>query len=191
MNATLEKRNCTHNAAQRSMGRTMASIERVESVANPSERFVLPWDLSEWVDKPTLLRGIVEDVDSLEWQNPAVAEYLRQRPESQPKMMLQLLTHAYALGVFGSSEVEALFFGDKTFAALGWTRPPKLKAIGRFRRENRGLLKWLLLQALNRVVREKNNLGTRLLPGLQRFLLDNAVQRLDLARQVDQSAAND
>jgi hypothetical protein len=173
------------------MVRTMASIEQVESVANRSERFVIPWDLSEWVDKPTLLRRIVEDVDSLDWGNPAVAEYLQQRPEFQPKMMLQLLTYAYAVGVLDASEVEALFFGDKTFAALGWARPPKVKVIGRFRRENRGLLKWSLLQALNRIVREKYSLGTRLLPGLQRFLLDNAVQRLDLARQVDQSAAED
>ncbi|MBN2508118.1 MAG: hypothetical protein JXQ71_15640 [Verrucomicrobia bacterium] len=191
MNATLEKRHCSQHATRRTLGRKMASTEQHEGAANASPRFVLPWDLSEWADKAVLLRGVVADIDSLDWQHPAVTEYLRARPEFQPKMMLQLLTYAYSLGVFGADDVEALFLGHKSFAALGWDRPPRVKAIGRFRRENRGLLKWSLLQTLNRVVRARYDLGTRLLPGLQWFLVDNAVQRLDLARQVDQSSAED
>ncbi len=153
-------------------------------------RIDIPWDLGEWVDKSTLVRWIVEDIETLDWENPELKELLQRRLNYQPRMLLQLLTYAYATGAFGADEVELAFY-DKAFGPLGWNKPPNLRAIQRFRRENRGLIKWTLVQLLRRAVRSKIELGDRLLPGLQRCLVQNAVERLDLARYVDLAAAED
>ena len=53
-----------------------------------------------------------------------------------------------------------------------------------FRRDCRGLLKWALVQLFKRALRAR--LGDFMLPaGLKRRLVDAAVMRLDLARQMD------
>jgi len=148
-------------------------------------------DLSEWEDHAVLLEWVVAEIDSLDWNNPQLLAYLRRRPTIQPKMLLQLLTYCYAIGDFGSDEIEQAFYGDKAFRILGWNQPPKIKAIGRFRRDNRGLLKWALVQVLKRAVRKKFDLGHRLLPGLNRCLLQNAIERIDLSRLIDRAAAED
>lgn len=178
------------------MPRSMATRESLEpaapeSPAPRSERFVVPWDLSEWVDRAELLRWTVEHVDTLDWANPGIARYLAAHPEARPKMMLQLITYAYATGSFSSPEVAALFYDDRPFGTLGWDKPPKPRSVAKFRRENRGLLKWALLQVLLSTVRSRFELPDRPMPGLRRLLEHNAVERVDLARHLDRSAAED
>jgi transposase len=150
------------------------------------DRLNIPWDLGEWVDRSTLLRWIIADVDTLDWDNAELEEFLRLHPEYQPKMLLQLLTYAYATSVFESGEVETVFFEDEGFRSLGWKKPPTGKSISRFRRENRGLFKWTIFQVLQRAIRTRFDLGDRLLPaGLKRYLVEHAIKRIDLARHMD------
>ncbi len=153
------------------------------------DRLDIPWDLSEWVDKPTLLQWIVEDIDTLDWDNTDLVEYLRQHPDYQPKMLLQLLTYAYSTGAFGAQDVELIFYEDKDFQTLGWDRSLTVKSISRFRRENRGLFKWTIYQVLQKAIRRQFDLGDRLFPaGLKRYLVEKATERLDLARLTESEA---
>ena len=119
------------------------------------ERFELPWDFSVWVDPTTLLAGIVAEVDSLDWSNPALREVLRANPAFQPRYLLVLITYAYAIGVFESEEVALLPLRDNAFQARFPREEASSKAITRFRRDHRGLLKWTLSQCFKRVVRER------------------------------------
>jgi len=65
--------------------------------------------------------------------------------------------------------------------------PSSDKALIRFRRENRGLLKWSLTQLFKRAL--KARLGELRLPaGLKGRLLDAAVTRLGMARQMDRGS---
>lgn len=151
----------------------------------------LPLDLSEWVPADVLLQWTVQEIEALDWTNPQLTAYLGQRPAAHPKMFLQLLTYAYARGALGAGEIERVFYRDPLFRALGWNQTLRPKAISRFRRENRGLLKWSLGQVIQRAVRQQLEGGTRLLPGFQRSAERDAILRLDLARHLEHSAAED
>jgi hypothetical protein len=153
------------------------------------ERFELPWDFSVWTDAPSLLAGIIAEVDSLDWDNPALQEILRANPTFQPRYLLVLITYAYAIGVFESEEVALLPLHDNAVQARFPREEASFKAITRFRRDHRGLLKWTLSQCFKRVLRERFQLGNTPIPvGVRRALVEAASSRLDLARHVDRSS---
>jgi hypothetical protein len=153
------------------------------------DRLEIPWDVSEWVDRATLQQWIREDLDTLDWDNPELVAHLRKYPAYRPKMMLRLLTYAYATACFASEEILEGCSSDPWMRALTEEGPPQLKDIHRFRRENRGLFKWTLVQLLNRLIRCKFKVGSQRFPaGLKRYLVIQATERLDLARHMDRSA---
>ncbi len=151
----------------------------------PSDELALPWDLTEWFDAALLRQWITEAVETLNWSNPELVEYLRAHPAYQPKILLCLLTYAYATGVYDSGEIVRRCERDAAFREICGSHPPDdANSLSRFRRENRGLLKWSLVQLFKRAI--KARLGDFFLPaGLKRRLLDAAVSRLDLGRQMD------
>lgn len=162
----------------------MADIDRDAR----EQRLELPLDLSEWCHKETLLAWIEQEVEALDWKNTELVNYLNAHPSYHPKSLLCLLTLGYATGNFESEEIVRLCFADETFRSLcpgAFPSPPEL---GRFRRENRGLLRWLLTEILKRALRSKFELGDGLLPaGLKAFLIETATVRLDIARHVDRA----
>ncbi len=177
-----------HGTIGRSRNRIVRKTVNTEHAedSEPNDYLDIPSDLGQWVDKPTLLRWLVEDIDTLDWGNAELVEFLRQHPDYQPKMLLQLLAYAYATGTFESGQVELVYHQDKVFCDLGWQKPPTVRSIRLFRRENRGLFKWALYQVLQRLIRTRFGLGDRLMPaGLKRYLIDNAIERIDLARCLD------
>jgi hypothetical protein len=150
-----------------------------------SDELTVPWDLRQWFDAATLRGWIDEEIGTLDWDNPQVVEYLRQRPGFQPRVLLRLLTYAYATAVFESDDIARRAGADPDYTAIagsGWRMEGP--GLTRFRRENRGLLKWTLVQLLKRALRAR--LGEFMLPaGLKRRLVDAAVTRIDLGRQMD------
>ena len=145
----------------------------------------LPWNLQEW-STSGVLRGWVEaEIGTLAWDSPELAQFLRQRPRYEPRKLLCLLTYAYASAVFESEEIQQRCLTDpdcRVMAGPGWQ--PDAGEITRFRRENRGLLKWALLQVFKRALRA--HLGDFMLPaGLKGRLVAAAAVRLDFARQMD------
>src|SRR5436190_8066841 len=125
---------------------------------NP-EKFNLPWDLTEWLDRAKLCSGILEDINSLDWSNQELVEFLRANPNYRAQFLLTLLTYAYVMGVCESEEVADLCFHDEEVKKLLSGPPPSATAITRFRRENRGLLKWSVALTFKRAVREHFELG--------------------------------
>ncbi|MEK7674991.1 MAG: transposase [Verrucomicrobiota bacterium] len=154
--------------------------------AIPSQdEWAFPWNLSEWFGPAELCRWIIEEVETLDWSNPEVVEFLRTHPSYQPKMWLCLMTYAYATAIYESEEIVRRCYSEETFRLLCGGRPPENATwIRRFRRENRGLLKWCLIRLFRRAM--KTRLEEPFLPaGLKRRLLDAALMRLNVARQID------
>jgi hypothetical protein len=158
------------------------------NIAEPTGKLSVPWDVTEWLDKPSLLARITEDIDSLDWKNPELIEFLRKNPGFQARFLLILITYAYAMGICESEEVAEVYYGDAELRRRLPDQPPSPKAITRFRRENRGLLKWSITQAIKHALRSRFELGEATLPpGLRRMLSDAAATRIDLGRHLDRS----
>jgi transposase len=154
-----------------------------------TERFTVPWDLSDWADKDELLTWIDQNIAELDWANVELTEMLQTNPRFQPRFFLTLLTYAYALGICESEEIASLYYRDVNLRRLFSGQEPAASDLSKFRRENRGLLKWSLTELFKQIVRRKFELGQALMPaGLRRYLLDVATARLDIARNMDRSA---
>jgi hypothetical protein len=154
-----------------------------------TDRIGFPWDLTEWVRDDTLAEWIRTEIQSLDWDNPLLGEYLRTHPNSHPRLLLTLLLHAYATGIYASEDIVEQCYSNPVFRSICGSEPPTSAVIVNFRRENRGLLKWGLQQILKRALREKYSLGDGPLPpGLRPHVVDAALTRLDLARHLDRSA---
>ena len=153
-----------------------------------SAKPAFPWDLTDWVEKQEMLSWIVEDVDSLDWSNPELLDFLRANPAFQPRFLLVLLSFAYALGVCESGDVAELYFREPGLKRMFPDQAPSPSMITRFRRDHRGLVKWCLAQSFKRAVRIRFALGDGVVPaGLRRLATDVAGARVDLSRHLDRS----
>ena len=163
-------------------------LEAKPEVGEQPRKFSVPWDISEWLDKLRLLAGVSEDIDGLDWDNPELVAFLRANPDFQLRLLLVVVTYAYAMGICESEEVVELYYRDEALKLRFPTPPPSARAITRFRRENRGLLKWSVAQALKRAVRSHFELEDVPLPaGLKKALIDSAGARIDVGRHLDRS----
>ena len=150
----------------------------------------LPWDLTEWIGKPRLVGWVDAEIARLNWDNPELKAHLMTHPEFQPRRLLNLLTTAYLVAVFESEDIIERCYSDPVFRAIcGSAAVPQRQTLGRFRRDNRGLLRWLLEQVLTRAMRSHFDAETGRLPaGLKRYFHENATERLELARHMDRAA---
>lgn len=148
-------------------------------------RFALPWDLSEWLDRAELCRWAVEEVGRLAWDQPELVTYLQERPTYRPRPLLALVCYAYSIGVFEDGEVADLPLADTAVRASTEEYVPSKREVGAFRRANRGLIKWVLVELFRRILRERFQLGGTVLPaGLKGYLVRAASARLNLARMM-------
>lgn len=165
-----------------------ASMNTGTGNGKAAEKLNVPWDVAEWLDKSSLLSRIIEDIDSLDWKNPELERFLRANPNFQPRFLLILLTYAYARGICESDEVVELHYRDTELKQRLPGQPPSAKAVTRFRREHRGLLKWSIAQALKHALRVRFELQDATLPpGLRKLLNDTAAMRIDVGRHLDRS----
>ena len=178
---------CIDNKAESQWRETEDNMRTQEPPSSGSEEtFSLPINLTEWVDASKLLDWVEEDVEQFDWQNPELVDYLKRNSGYRPKGMLCLLTYAYATQILSADEIVNRCYSDTVFRLICENKAPTVAEVRRFRRENRSLLKGMLLPLFIRVVKAKFDLGDILLPaGLKRYLMDNAVERLDTARHMD------
>ena len=170
----------------------MSMVTESMDPTKAAERFSVPWDLSTWSERERLLEVLLAEIDSLDWANPELQQLLRANPAFQPRFLLALLSFAYATGTCESEDLVALYHHDPLLQARLPAQAPTTQGITRFRRENRGLVKWCLSQLFKRVVRDKYGMGDQLLPaGLRRQLDNAAITRLDMARHCDRAAAGE
>ena len=150
----------------------------------------LPWDLTEWVDHSALRAWVEEEVGRLNWDNPELVSLLKAQPVYHPRMMLTLLCYAYLTSVFESEDVLSACYADPVLHGICGRLPiPRAAAIGRFRRDNRGLLRWLLQQVISRAVQRRFDMAGVAIPaGVKRLIHTNATERLELSRHMDRAA---
>jgi len=150
----------------------------------------IPLNLVEWSDSETLAAWASQEVNTLDWANPTLREYLQKHPDFRPKELLCLLIFAYATSLLESDEiVDALRRQDPGLRHFWKGPPPTAREIGKFRKDNRALLKWGLVQILKRALEQKLQLGEIRLPaGVRQALVLAATERLDLARHMDRAA---
>ena len=164
----------------------MMNMTTEHKMVDLEARFSLPLDVREWVGECRLLEWVEEEVDRLEWDSAEVLQYLEKHPEYRPRMMLCLLTYAYITQVLGADEIVRRCYSDTVFRLICENGAPTADAVSRFRREHRALLKSLLARVLLRALSERHELGREMLPaGLKRYLVNNAIERLDIARHMD------
>ena len=119
------------------------------------DRLRIPLDLSEWVNREVLLAWVREEIEAMDWGNPELVKYLQAHPDFRPKNLLTLLSYAYATGVLESEEIIAALRQRPEFKELRVDAEPRAREMERFRRENRGLLKYVLVQILKRALQRK------------------------------------
>jgi len=151
----------------------------------------IPLDLGEWVDREVLRAWVREEIEALDWGNPGLETYLQLHRGFRPKDLLRLLIYAYASGVLESEEIISALKSNDDFKEL-WAEPwPVAKELERFRRQNRALLRWALVQIIKRAVQSKWQLADiRFLAGpagAGAVLTEAATERLDLARHMDRA----
>lgn len=153
------------------------------------ESLRIPLDLAKWIEPPLLKKWVEEAVETLDWANPELKKYLDKHPDFQPRALLCLLIYAYATAILESEEIVAAIPGNSELRKL-WRGPaPTTKELGRFRKENRALIKWGIVELLKRALQEKLQLGYLRLPsGLRQALVESAAERLDFARHMDRAA---
>ncbi len=152
------------------------------------EELSIPLDLSAWTPTSQLRDWIMSDVATLNWTNPELLELLRKHPDFEPKALLNTMTFAYATGIFGAEEIARHCSEDPDFRGVRPKLPPISEELIRFRKENRGVLKWCLAKVVTRSLIsefiERDDITT-LPPGLRRFVVENVIERLDIARHMD------
>jgi len=162
------------------------TIQRTEG---RSDQLGLPWDISELAPRQLLLQYIDELLGTIEWDNPNVVAFEQKHPDFRPRMFLRLSTFAYLIGVFSSEDVVEGCYQDDVLRSICEGDPPTARAVMAFRRENRGLLQWLLVEVFKHAIKHHLNMGDFLLtPGLKRYLADSAMARIDIARHMDRGA---
>ena len=116
---------CIDNKAESQWRETEDNMRTQEPPSSGSEEtFSLPINLTEWVYASKLLDWVEEDVEQFDWKNPEVVDYLKRNSGYRPKVMLCLLTYAYATQVFSSDEIVNRCYSDTVFRLLSENKAP-------------------------------------------------------------------
>ena len=105
---------------------------------NPKQGRLLPADLEEWLPEGHLAHHVDDIVDSLDL-GALYAPYQgdgRRNSPFEPRMMLKVLVHAYATGVFPSRRIARRLEEDVAFRMLAADNFPSRGTICEFRRRH-------------------------------------------------------
>jgi len=171
-----------------------AIVEQIEHNTNFSlgrkkpEGFSVPWDLSEWIDTSLLQNWVMAEVDAFNWNDPRLRALLERHPEFQPRELLALSVYAYTIGILDSEEISFQSVHGSPLHSMSRGCLHSSRDLSRFRKTNRGLIRYVLTQVLKRAARHRYGFGLLLPAGLRRVLEQNAGERLELARHMDRAA---
>lgn len=170
----------------------VTAMPLIEDTTRTKDPLGLPWDFGEWVDPALLSEWVTIQVETIDWTNPNVLAFEQRNPQFRPKMFLTLLTYAYARGMCASEDIAEGCYNDPLLRSICATDPPSSRAIIAFRRENRGLIQWFVMEIIKQAIKHKFAAGDFLVsPGLKRFLADAAAARIDIARHMDRGARDE
>jgi hypothetical protein len=170
------------------MNATMIEMDSPVQIVEEPRPLSIPLDLSEWVPATKLCAWIVSNVGTLDWTNAELIELLGRYPDFEPKALLNTLTFAYATGVFNGDEIARNCSENPAFRGVRPKLPPVVSDLKQFRKENRGLLKGTLANVITAALKTQflEGDGIQAFPvGIRRYIIENATERLELARHMD------
>jgi transposase len=105
---------------------------------DPTQSFLLPPSLDDWLPEDHTARFIAEVVDNLLDLSAIYDSYVEATgaPPYDPSMVLKLLLYAYSTGVTSSREMERRCHVDVAFRWLSANSAPDYRSISRFRRRH-------------------------------------------------------
>jgi len=117
---------------------------------DPTQSFLLPPSLDDWLPEDHTARFIAEVVDETLDLSSIYGSYVEAvgAPPYDPTMMLKLLLYAYSVGVTSSREMERRCQVDVAFRWLSANEAPDYRSISRFRRRHVLALDTLFIQVL-------------------------------------------
>src|SRR5665213_1242707 len=117
---------------------------------DPTQSFLLPPSLDDWLPEEHTARFIAEVVDEMLDLSSVYDSYVEASgaPPYDPAMMLKLLLFAYSTGVTSSREMERRCHVDVAFRWLSANAAPDYRSISRFRRRHLVAIDTLFIQVL-------------------------------------------
>ena len=117
---------------------------------DPTQSFLLPPSLDDWLPEEHTARFIAEVVDEMLDLSAIYDSYVAASgaPSMTPAIMLKLLVFAYSTGVTSSREMERRCQVDVAFRWLSANAAPDYRSISRFRRRHALALDDLFIQVL-------------------------------------------
>ena len=116
----------------------------------PTQDFLLPPSLSEWLPENHLAYFVSDVVDQLELS--AIASVYekedRGQPPYHPQMMTKILVYGYCVGVFSSRRIQKRLVEDVAFRVLAAGNQPDFRTISDFRKLHLEALSHLFEQVL-------------------------------------------
>lgn len=147
---------------------------------------LLPCDLRDWVAQDDLVHFVLEAVNGVDLRGVPMNERGTGSEQYPPRMMLGLLIHSYATGVFSSRKIERLTYQDLSVRYLCGNTHPDHDTIADFRARHRDLFQRSFVAVL-KLARELKlvHLGTVHIDGTK--ILADATKRVTLdAAMLDQ-----
>jgi len=133
-----------------SVAKTPAGRSKVFRHYDPTQSFLLPPSLDDWLPEDHTARFIAEVVDNQLDLSVIYDSYVESSgaPPYDPSMMLKLLLYAYSTGVTSSREMERRCHLDVAFRWLSANSVPDYRSISRFRRRHLAAVDALFTQVL-------------------------------------------
>lgn len=117
---------------------------------DPTQSFLLPPSLDDWLPQDHTARFIAEVVDDLLDLSVIYDSYVGAAgaPPYDPTMMLKILLYAYSVGVTSSREMERRCHTDVAFRWLSANAAPDYRSLSRFRQRHHSGVEGLFVQVL-------------------------------------------
>ena len=115
---------------------------------NRDQAFLLPPDLKLWLPADDVAHFIVAAVERVPLGAFAVPVRTGGKPQYHPRLMLALLIHCYANGLFSSRRIERATYRDVGVRFVAANLHPDHDTVASFRRANRAAIEAAFLQVL-------------------------------------------
>ncbi len=115
---------------------------------NRNQAFLMPPDLKSWLPKDDVAHFVVAAVERVPLGAFAVPGRTGGKPQYHPRLMLALLIHCYANGIFSSRRIERATYRDVAVRFVAANLHPDHDTVATFRRTNAAAIEVAFLHVL-------------------------------------------
>ena len=115
---------------------------------NRDQAFLMPPDLKAWLPEDDLAHFVVAVVERVPLGAFEVPGRTGGKPQYHPRLMLALLIHCYANGIFSSRRIERATYRDVAVRFVAANLHPDHDTVATFRRANKAAIEAAFLQVL-------------------------------------------